>query len=199
MTDSPTHSSHAEGEDSLLRRSVAGDERAFSELVRRHQDPVFGLIHRMVREDELAEELAQDVFLKAFQGLDKFRSESSFGTWVYRIAVNHVRDYLGSRTARDRKREKSLDGEDLSAFEPISTLPRPDELLQESETAEFFARSLEALDHHLKVAFLLRHQEGRSYADMAEILGITEGNAKVRVHRGREKILLVLRDAGYGV
>ncbi len=199
MTDSPVHNIRDEAERSLLRRSAGGDGHAFGELVRRHQDAVFGLVQRMVRDEQLAEELAQDVFMKAYRGLAKFRGESGFGTWVYRIAVNHVRDHMGSRAARDRKRERSLNGEDLSAFEPVSKLPAPDEKVQESETTELFGRALDRLDHHLKEAFLLRHQEGKSYAEMAEILDVTEGNAKVRVHRGREKILAALRDAGYEV
>lgn len=199
MTDSPNHEIQDAPEATLLRQSAAGDGRAFGELVRRHQDEVYGLVHRMVRDDGIAEELAQDVFLKAYRGLGRFRGESGFGTWLYRIAVNHVRDHVASRAVRDRKRETSLEGEELAAFEPVSHLPAPDDGIREEEAEALFARAVEALDLPLQEAFLLRHQEGRSYGEMAEILGITEGNAKVRVHRARERVLAAMREEDDGV
>ena len=164
-----------------------------------HQDEIFGLVSRMVRNREIAEELTQDIFMKAYRGLGKFQEKASFSTWIYRIAVNHVRDHVTSRGARDHSRESSLDSEELAAFEPVSALPGPEEHFGEAEAAGLFRRALESLEQHMKEAFLLRHQEGRNYDELAVILGITRSNAKVRVHRAREKILAALRAGGYEV
>jgi RNA polymerase sigma-70 factor (ECF subfamily) len=194
-----TAQQYREVEQEWIERARSGDLRAFDQLVRRYQTSIYALVRRMIREDAVAEELTQDVFLKAYQGLARFREEAAFSTWLYRIAVNHVRDYVASRKARDHKQEMSLEDLELSGFKPVSTTPGPEDATSLSEMATLFDSALARLEPHLLEAFLLRHQEGLGYEQIALVLEISVANAKVRVHRARERILEGLRSLGYEV
>ena len=180
-----------------MRRARAGEAPAFAELVRRHQDAIYGLIVRMVGEAATAEELTQDTFLRAWRKCASFRGDSRVSTWLYRIAVNLCRDHRDSRRARQGRLETSLDDPARGPLDLVAKGPRPDELLQEREVARAFQRALEELDADHRAAFLLRHQEGLGPAEIAAALGISEANAKVRVHRARRGILATLRRLGH--
>ena len=186
-------------ERELLLRSRKGDAEAFGRLVRANQDAIYGLVLRMVRDPGLAEELTQDSFLKAYRALDSFRGASRFSTWLYRIAVNVCHDHRESLAARLRTQETSLDHLDQIDQVPPARAERPDEAVEFDEVAGHFEAGLAALEPTHREAFLLRHQEGLDYGEIAEALGISTGNAKVRVHRAREAILATLRTHGYKV
>jgi RNA polymerase sigma-70 factor (ECF subfamily) len=167
--------------------------------VRSHQDAIFGLLLRLVRNPTVAEDLAQDVFVKAYQGLGSFRGESRFSTWLYRIAMNLFHDHVRSRAGKASKAEQSLQHLAEGGFDPPSTIPSPEHRLEEEEMSESFSEGLNRLDEIYREPFLLRHQENRSYEEIAEILSISVVNAKVRVHRARSAILALLRERGYAV
>lgn len=186
-------------EAELLRRARGGDTEAFGRLVEMHQDLVYGLVFRMVRDPSLAEELTQDTFVKAFRRLDSFRGEARFTTWLYRIAVNVCHDQRGSAAARNRGRETSLDAPETGSLDPRASQALPDEDLESREIANLFQAGVNALEPKYRAAFLLRHQEGLSYAEIAAVLEISENNAKVRVHRAREMVLEALRSRGFDV
>jgi RNA polymerase sigma-70 factor (ECF subfamily) len=188
-----------EREGDLIARSVQGDTRAYALLVRMHQDAVFGLVCRLVADPLVAEELTQDTFLKAFRNLPSFRGDARFFTWLYRIAVNVCHDHRSSQAARNRMRESSLDGPEIGTFDPVAPFARPDEMVEEGEVAEDFQSALDALEAPYREAFLLRHQEGLSYEELAEVMQISKSNAKVRVHRAREMILEALRALGHEI
>jgi RNA polymerase sigma-70 factor (ECF subfamily) len=187
-----------EVERDLIERARQGDTQAYGRLVLAHQDRIFGLVLRMVRDPLLAEELTQDVFLKAFRGLSGFREAARFTTWLYRIAVNLCHDERQSLGARNRARETGLEG-DPPVLVDSSPGTRPDEAVEASEAAAHFQAGFEALEPKYREAFLLRHQEGLSYEEIASVLEISQSNAKVRVHRAREMILEVLRSRGFEV
>jgi RNA polymerase sigma-70 factor (ECF subfamily) len=153
----------------------------------------------MVRDPALAEELTQDAFIKAYRNLSSFREEARFSTWLFRIAVNLCHDHRESLAARVRRKEASLDGLEQQALDPRTGTARPDELVEDREVAAGFQAGLDALDATYREAFLLRHQEGLGYVEIAEILEISRANAKVRVHRAREMILDALRARGFDV
>jgi len=186
-------------EQVLLDRSRRGDTEAYGRLVRAYQDLVYGLVFRSVRDATTAEEITQDVFLKAFRALESFRGESKFTTWLYRIAVNACHDQRDSLAARQRHRETSFDDPDPVAAESAASAERPDEVVEAGEIASTFLEGFEALEPIYREAFLLRHGEGRSYEEIAEILEISVSNAKVRVHRAREMLLTALRTRGFEV
>jgi RNA polymerase sigma-70 factor (ECF subfamily) len=185
-----------EEETDLLERASRGDTRAYGRLVLAYQDLVYGHVRRSVQDPAVAEEITQDVFLKAFRSLSSFRGEAKFTTWLYRIAVNACRDER-AHTARRRSRESPWGGgeEQMSAPAPQG----PDAVLEETEVQRGFQAGLDALDEKHREAFLLRHEEGLSYEEVARVLGISTANAKVRVHRAREALLKALRDRGFDV
>jgi RNA polymerase sigma-70 factor, ECF subfamily len=135
-----------ESDDLLVRRARNGDPAAFDQLVLRHQDAVYGLVRRMVDEVETARELTQDAFVRAWRGLGSFRDEARFSTWIFRIAVNICLDHHGSRRARDRKRDTSLESEQLERRPLVSTAPDPARSLEEKRLAAAFREALEELD-----------------------------------------------------
>jgi RNA polymerase sigma-70 factor (ECF subfamily) len=189
----------AEEERDLLGRASGGDTRAYGRLVAAYQDRVFGLVFRALRDQAVAEEVTQDVFLKAYRSLASFRGDAKFTTWLYRIAVNACRDHRGSRAARKQSRETSLEGPDGEGTAPPPASGRPDLALEASEVETGFRAGLDSLEPRQREAFLLRHEEGLSYDEIAVVLGISIANAKVRVHRAREALLKTLRDRGFDV
>ena len=153
----------------------------------------------MVREPALAEELTQDAFIKAYRNLSSFRGEARFTTWLFRIAVNLCHDHRESLAARVQRKEASLDGLEQQGLNARAVTSRPDELVEDREVAAGFQAGLDALGARYREAFLLRHQEGLGYEEIAEILEISKANAKVRVHRAREMILDALLARGFDV
>jgi RNA polymerase sigma-70 factor (ECF subfamily) len=184
-------------ERECLERARKGDARAYRDLVRVHQDAIFGLVLRLVRDRDLAEELTQDAFLKAYRSLGSFRGEARFSTWLYRIAVNLCHDYHASAGARLRRSETGLEAGSERARETWSSEPAPDDALAVREAAEAFQAGLDALDSPYREAFVMRHQDDLGYDEIAEVFGISRNNAKVRVHRAREMILAALRKMGH--
>jgi RNA polymerase sigma-70 factor (ECF subfamily) len=183
----------------LIESARNGDTDAFAALVCHHQDNVYGLIVRMVRNRTAAEELTQDVFMKVYRNLARFRGEARFSTWLFRIAVNTCQDFATSRTQRNRRREIHLEDEALATFDPPSSAATPDADVEFREMGRTFEHALDRLEPIYRAPFLLRHQEGLGYAEIAAALDITTSNAKVRVHRAREMVLGDLRAAGYDV
>jgi RNA polymerase sigma-70 factor, ECF subfamily len=185
-------------QEELVARTQRGDANAFAELVRLHQDAIFGLVHRLTNGRE-TEELTQDVFLRAWNNIDRFRGESRFSTWLYRIAVNICYDHRAKRRVQEQNREVSFGSSSMSITKPASNEPTPDQKLEEKELIESFRGAVEALEPGPRAAFLLRHQEGLSMGEIAAILKISETNAKVRVHRARETVLTILRRRGHRI
>lgn len=168
-------------------------------FVLRHQDRVFALLQRLLRDRTAAEELTQDVFLKALHGLREFRGDAKVETWLFRIAVNASRDHRTSRATRMRASETTIEDGESDRQAPADLAAGPERALEEAELFELFHRFLDELADSYRECLVLRHQEGCDYGEIAKILGISRVNAKVRVHRAREMILQRLRDRGYGV
>ena len=187
----------SEREQVWIRQARMGDARAFDHLVKLYQDRIFALVKRQVSDFELAEELTQDVFVKAFRGLDRFRGESRLGTWLFRIAINQIRDYKRGKRAHADARLIPLESRTGCAPPSAATSAAPDTELSEKELADTFSRALSLLTHDQRTVLLLRHQEGLEYDELASTLGITKTNAKVRVHRARERLLALVRADGY--
>lgn len=186
-------------ERELLSRAQHGDKIAYGGLVKLHQDAIFGLVLRQVQDRLTAEELTQDVFVKAFRNLGSFRGDSKFSTWLYRIAVNVCYDYRGSSKARFKKEEVNIEPEPGVFLGRVDLGRRPDEEIATKEMAMAFQSCLDRLEPNYREAFLLRHQQGLSYDAIAEVLEISRSNAKVRVHRAREMILETMRKMGHDV
>jgi len=175
----------------LVKRAQGGDTRAFDELVRRYRDKVYRLSYKILRHEEDAAEALQDAFLSAFRGLKNFKAESTFSTWLYRIATNA--SLMKYRRRRDGhvSLEQSQSGD--SPGEPMQIPDWSQQPLNEllnSETHEVMEEGVEKLPEELRTVFVLRDVEGLSNAEVAEVLNLSVAAVKSRLHRAR----IALRD-----
>jgi RNA polymerase sigma-70 factor (ECF subfamily) len=176
-----------------------GREPAFRELVRRYERPVFSLIFRMVRDREMAEDLAQDTFIKVLNNLDRYRPEFKLSSWLFKIANNVTIDHL-------RKRQLatvSLDGSPhaQTAAEAQATSldveSRGESALEAMESRELgsaIERAIGKLRPEYRSCILLRHVEGRSYEEIAATLDLPLGTVKTYIHRARHELREALED-----
>ena len=171
----------------LVQAAKTGDLDAFEELVNRHERRLYTLARRITANEQDAEDVTQEAFLSALEHLSDFREESSFGTWLARIATHAALKII-------RKR-KGLPTESLDATAEDGALPHPEyiadwrespeRLAQRNETARLIDDALEKLDEGHRLVFLLRDVEGLSVKETADALGLSEANVKVRLLRAR--------------
>jgi RNA polymerase sigma-70 factor (ECF subfamily) len=170
-----------------------GREPAFRELIRRYERPVFSLIYRMVRDSTVAEDLAQDTFIKVLNHLDKYRPEFKFSSWLFKIANNVAIDHL-------RKRQLdtvSMDGSphaataaeaESSSFELADQAESPLDELASRELGAIIEQAIGSLRPEYRNCIMLRHVEGRSYEEIAATLDLPLGTVKTYIHRARQQL-----------
>jgi RNA polymerase sigma-70 factor (ECF subfamily) len=161
----------------LVSSAQAGDVEAFESLYRQHVGKVYGLCLRMLREPGAAEELTQEVFVKAWRKLGSFRGESAFSTWLYRLAANAVLAHLRALG----RWEQRFVADESSAPERAEPAPAP-------ERAIDLERAVGALPPAARLVFLLSQAEGYRHAEIAELLGIAEGTSKAHLHHARKQL-----------
>ena len=155
----------------LVEKAKAGDQSAFEQLVLDNQNKVFSLALRLVNDREEAADLAQEAFVKAWQGLASFQGESSFATWVYRLTTNVCIDHLRKQKRREEVAPAvSLDDEEAGWAEPADRESDPQRLLERSERGKALARGLEKLPDWQRRALVLRELSGLSYQEIAQAL-----------------------------
>jgi RNA polymerase sigma-70 factor (ECF subfamily) len=157
-----------------VARAAAGDRRAFERLYRAHVDRIYSLCVRMSGDRARAEELTQDVFVRAWEKLTQFRGESAFGTWLHRLAVNVV---LNARKIEGRQRER-IDGSE----DTLDRLPNAPDHVGERMDLE---AAIALLPPGARRVFVLHDMQGYRHEDIAELLGITTGGSKAQLHRAR--------------
>ncbi|MGA2382131.1 MAG: sigma-70 family RNA polymerase sigma factor [Gemmatimonadales bacterium] len=178
------------GDREVVALAKAGKEAAYRELLSRYERPVFSLIYRMVRDRALAEDLAQETFIKVLNALDTYRPEFKFSSWIFKIANNAAIDQL-------RKRELatlSLDGapgartaEEVEAT-ALQAVDHTESALAELEARELgseIEQAIGKLRPEYRTAILLRHVEGRAYEEIAEVMDLPLGTVKTYIHRAR--------------
>jgi RNA polymerase sigma-70 factor (ECF subfamily) len=177
----------------LVELCKRADERAAVELLRRFERPVFSLIYRMVRDRELAEDLAQEAFVRAFNNLARYDPSYKFSSWLFKVAYNLTIDHLRKK----RLNTVSIHGSpsavttELQAATAItveSTEERPDEALQSREIGSEIEVAIGELRQEYRSAIILRHVEGRSYEEIAEIMDVPLGTVKTYIHRARKEL-----------
>lgn len=181
-------------EQELVARAKAGDQEAFEQLVLDNQNRVYSLTVRLVGDREEGADLAQEAFFKAWQGLSSFQGESSFSTWVYRLATNVCIDCLRRRKRRREVEDAvSLDDEEAGWAEPVDWSQDPQRQLERAELSRAVSRGLEALPEHHKNVLVMRELSGLSYQEIGRALELDMGTVKSRIARARlalRKILL---------
>ena len=175
-------------DEELVQETLDGRREAFQLLVERHQARVFGLVRHYLRHGAEVEDLVQDTFLKAFSKLSTFQSQSSFYTWLYRIAKNSVLDHLKRKgrspivAMEDPEENLGGPGEGRSA-----RLPQPDAALLKHEIGAVTRSVLEELPDIFRDVLILRELEGLSYQEIAETLEVSIGTVESRIFRARAK------------
>ncbi len=174
----------------LVEQCRAGDEEACEALVRQYQERVFALISRMTGDPDRVEDIAQEVFLKAFRSLKSFRGGSRFYTWLYRITVNTV---LNTMRSQGRRQETSLDA--LEGFEVQADADmEPAEVTARLELARRVREAIDQLEEPYRVIVYLRELEDLSYEEIAEVVELPVGTVKSRLFRARQHLKGLLQD-----
>lgn len=172
----------------LVQRAQRGDLRAFDLLVLKYQGRIGALVSRYVSDAGEVEDVTQEAFIKAYRALDKFRGDSAFYTWLYRIASNAAKNHL---VAKGRRPGADTTIEDAEAFEQaglISESSTPEAVVMSEELAQVVTEAMNALPEELRAALTLRELEGLSYDDIAAVLECPVGTVRSRIFRAREAI-----------
>ncbi len=178
--------SHQLSDEQLVIRAKEGDSLAMEELFLRYRQPVFRLVYRSVQNVEDAEDIVQDVFVKAFERLHTFREQSRFSTWLMRIALNLCTDH-----ARSQKRRQELlkrEAEHKLGWMTHPEPPNPDEVVQQNALQEAFYTALNRLPEHHRQIIVMRDLEEMEYEEIAQVLNTTVGGVKLRVMRARRAL-----------
>jgi RNA polymerase sigma-70 factor, ECF subfamily len=172
-------------EAGLVRRCLAGDEKAYRELIEMYQPRVYSLSLRILRRAEDAQDVCQETFIRMFRALDRYDPERPFAAWLFSIATRLSIDQLRRRknqpmplTQRDRDDEEYT-------LEVVDTGPRPEEAAAHSEEEARTRSLIDSLPPHYRIVVLLRHQQDLSYEEIATSLHLPLGTVKARIHRAR--------------
>ena len=171
-----------------VARAQAGDQDAFGMLVERHSIRLFQLVYRMTGNEQDAEDVVQETFLRAYKQLNRFESRAGFSTWLHRIAANCSLDLLRKRKRQDQQ----ADAIEIESEEPISTLashaPPPDDQVFHLEVQQKIEAVMEQLTPMERTAFVLRHFEGRSIEEIGRALGTGPSATKQSIFRAVQKM-----------
>ena len=181
----------------VVLRARSGQEAAYRELIRRYERPVFALLFRMVRDRELAEDLAQEKFVKALNEIDSYRPEFKFSSWIFKIANNAAIDHLRRRELDTLSLDGSPHAETPEAMQATALQigarqETPLDTVEAKELGTAIEAAIGSLRPEYRSCILLRHVEGRAYEEIAEILNLQLGTVKTYIHRARNELRLSL-------
>lgn len=186
-------------DEQLVEQALGGSQAACRELVHRYERPVFNLVARMVRDRELAEDLSQDAFVKAFTRLETYRSDQGkFSNWLFKIAHNTTLDHL-RRGALDTVslEPQEAEGRGLQARVADPDQPSPLDTAVAAGLSEALEAGLERLRPEYREVLVLRAHEGLAYEEIAEITALPLGTVKTYIHRARKELAALLAEAGW--
>ncbi len=170
-----------------------GRDDAFRELIRRYERPVFSLIYRMVRDRELAEDLAQDAFIKVLNHIDRYRPEFKLSSWLFKIANNVAIDHLRRRqldtiSMSGSPHALTADAIEATSFEVAGQQETPLQEMEARELGSAIEQAISRLRPEYRSCIMLRHVEGRSYEEIAATLDLPLGTVKTYIHRARNEL-----------
>ena len=191
MSNTSEASNHSDeiSNSELVRKSQLGDKAAFEQLVIRHQDLVFSLAYKLTGNREMANDVAQEAFIRAWKAIEKFRGDSTFSTWIYRITVN-----TAWTLRKKAKKHNTLNIDDT--YEPIVIDEKKDpELVAiNSDLSSVLVNALDKIPIEQRIIVELKNIEGRSHKEIADYLDISVTAAKVRLHRAHQKLRQILEE-----
>lgn len=173
----------------LVRRVQKGDKRAFDVLVLKYQHKIVNLVMRYVRDSDQALDITQEAFVKAYRALPRFRGDSAFYTWLYRIAVNTAKNYLAAQ--RRRPTDVDLDIQDPEQYEihaKLKDTDTPEGVTMSRELKQAVQKAIEGLPDDLRTAIILREFDGMSYEEIAQTMDCPVGTVRSRIFRARDAI-----------
>jgi RNA polymerase sigma-70 factor (ECF subfamily) len=173
--------------------AVKGREMAFRELLHRYERPIFSLVFRMVRDRAVAEDLAQEAFIRAFNAIDTYKPHFKFSSWIFKIANNHTIDHLRKRrldtvSIDGSPHARTADEEAQTRLVVESHEEAPDRYVESRELGNQIERAIGRLRPEYRTAVLLRHVEGHTYEEIAEIMNLPLGTVKTYLHRARGEL-----------
>src|SRR5712692_1150885 len=185
-------------EKQLVRRAQQGDAAAYEEVLRTHQQRVFAVVGGILRRREDVEDVAQQVFIKAYFSLRRFDLRSAFGTWLYKIAVNECWDYLRKKRVRRLVYEADLGEEQIRQLESIADRPGgalrlPEDAGRRAEQRDLLERLLGELDEQDRLMLIMKEVEGFSVEEIGEVLELNVNTVKVRLFRARRRLVEIYR------
>ena len=181
--------SNQSSDKKLVKRVQNGDKGAFALLVLKYQHKIVNLVMRYVRDPELALDITQEAFIKAYRALPRFRGDSAFYTWMYRIAVNTAKNHLAAQRRRPMDVELDLqDPEQYDLHAKLKETDTPEGVTLSNELKEIVERAIAALPEDLRTAIILRELEGMSYEEIAQTMECPVGTVRSRIFRARDAI-----------
>jgi RNA polymerase sigma-70 factor (ECF subfamily) len=181
--------SNKSDDSKLVKRVQKGDKGAFDLLVMKYQHKIVNLVMRYVRDPDLALDITQEAFIKAYRALPRFRGDSAFYTWMYRIAVNTAKNHLAAQRRRPMDVELDLqDPEQYDLHARLRETDTPEGVTLGRELKETVERAIAALPEDLRTAIILRELEGMSYEEIAQTMECPVGTVRSRIFRARDAI-----------
>jgi len=179
----------------LVKRAAGGDEAAFKSLIRRYKNPVAQIVYKLVRDRNQIEDLAQEIFIKAYQHLGDFDFEHQFASWLFKITNNHCIDYIRKKRLRVYSIDDQLKTEDGEiGYEIPDSTYEPDLNLLREQKSRLIRQTIESLPKKYREVIVLRHQEELSYEEIAKKTGLPVNTIKVQLFRAREMMYKSLKD-----
>lgn len=184
-------------DDALIARAISGDRVAYRTIMERYRSSVYHGAYRFVRDEDLAEDIVQEVFIAAFESLPSFRGTARFSTWLYRIMVTRSLNAVQQIHRKKRFAGWLLRFDDPSVSEraPAPHSDRPDERMERTERNELLRSALARLPQHQQAAIALTAQQGFSYEEAAEILNTTVPAVESLVFRGKKRLKQILSES----
>ena len=178
-----------ETDKQLVARVQRGDKRAYDLLVLKYQHKIVGLVSRYLRDQDEVLDVTQEAFIKAYRALPRFRGDSAFYTWLYRIAINTAKNHLVSKSRRPPDTDLDIDeGEFQEASGALSQMENPENSLATEQLKAVVYQAIDDLAEDLKAAITLREFEGFCYEEIAEVMDCPVGTVRSRIFRARETI-----------
>jgi len=171
-------------EKSLINLVKKGDKKAYEVLVLQYQDRLVFSVYKFLKDYELAQDIAQEAFVKAFKNIEKFRGDSSFYTWIYRIAINTAKNLLSSKARNSEVYDDEI--MELKLSESAVTTENPENILEAEELRSKMMDAIQSLPDDIRTTLSLREFDGLSYEEIAKVQNCPIGTVRSRIHKGRE-------------
>jgi RNA polymerase sigma factor (sigma-70 family) len=179
----------------LIRRALAGDQRAYRKLRQKYHESIYNLIYRMIRDKDEVEDLTQEAFIKAFMSLSSFNDEFAFSTWLYKIATNNCIDYIRRKKLQTFSIDKPIESKESDyTYELPDSTYEPDQDLIDRQRKKLLEDAINSLPAKYRHVIHLRHVEEKEYQEIAAILKLPLGTIKAHIFRAREMLNKYLRE-----